>query len=124
MRPILGAGEREAHFPFGALDPVDPHRDTVAQPVGPAGASPDERGPKRVQLEVVPGEVTGRQIALEDTIEANEQARADRADDLPVEGRVPAGIEQATLEQPGETELIGEVLDARSLTFAHGGPLT
>src|SRR5918996_1207061 len=105
------------------LDPVDAHGDLVAEAIGAFSSPTDERGAEWIQLEVVAAELAGGQEALEETVEANEDAGPDRADDLPAEGRVPARLEQPALEQPGEAELVGAVLDLGRFTLALGRPL-
>src|SRR5919106_5973083 len=105
------------------LDAIDAHGDLVAEAIGAFGSPADERRAERVQLEVVAAQPAGGQEALEEAVEANEDARPDRADDLPAEGRVPARLEQAALEQPGEAELVGAVLDLGRFTLALGRPL-
>src|ERR687898_3011592 len=114
----------QAHLALGhLLDPVDPHGDVVAETVGMFGSPADKRGAEWIQLEVVAAEPAGGQVAFEDTVEANEDAGRDHADDLAVESRVPAGLEQPALEQPGEAELVSAVLDLGRFTLALGRPL-
>ena len=87
----------------------------------PAAAAADERRAERVQLEVVAGEAARREEALEDLAEAGEQARGRSAPVIsPSNGVLPAELEQPPLEQPGEAELVGAVLDLRRLALAHG----
>src|SRR5205814_4576841 len=100
------------------LDLLHEHADCVAEPVGAAGPAADEGGAELVQLEVVARQAAGRQEALEDLAEASEQAGADQADDLAVEGLVPAALVELVVEQPGEAELVREVLDLRRLALA------
>src|SRR5215213_11145773 len=107
---------RELDLALAAADVLHPHLEGVAEPVGLAAAAPDECGRELVQLEVVPGKPPGRNIALEDVVEENEQARRDHAGDLTLERRLfPAELEQALLEQPCEAQLVGAVLELRRL---------
>ena len=114
---------RQLDLALPALELGDAHLDRVAEPVGRAAAAADEGGAERRELEVVAGQAARRQVALEDAVEADEDAGADRADDLALEGRVPALLEQPPLEQPGEAELVGAVLDLGRGALARGRPL-
>jgi len=58
-------------------------------------------------LEEVAAEAPRRKVALEDLAETDEHARLDDPDDLALERRLPAELEQAALEQPGQAELVG-----------------
>src|SRR5437763_3057720 len=108
---------------LGAPDLVHPHLHRVAETVPPAGAAADERRPERVRLEVVAGQPPSRQEAFEDLAEADEEARADDPDDLALEGRLPAALEELRLQEPREAELVREVLDLGRLALARGGVL-
>ena len=52
-----------------------------------------------------------RKVALEDVSEANEEAGRDDADDLAWKALLPAALIELALEQPGEADLVGAVLD-------------
>src|SRR5437763_16809427 len=106
---------------LGAPDLVHPHLHRVAETVPPAGAAADERRPERVRLEVVAGQPPSRQEAFEDLAEADEEARADDPDDLALPARLPAALEELGLEEPGEAELVGEVLHLGRFPPAGGG---
>ncbi|MDP9232424.1 MAG: ribonuclease catalytic domain-containing protein, partial [Actinomycetota bacterium] len=54
----------------------------------------------------------------EDLAEADEEAGDDHAGDLAVEGRLPAELEEALLEQPGKADLVGLVLELRGVTLS------
>src|SRR6266540_1773481 len=108
-------------FPLDLLDPLDDDLDRVTEAVGTAPAAADERRSELVQLEVVTRETTGRKEALENLAEAHEQARADHPDDLSVERLLPPTLEQLLVEQPGQTELVREVLDLCGLALTGGG---
>ena len=56
-------------------------------------------------------EAPGREVALVDLSETNEEAGRDDADDLARERLFPAASEELRLEQPGEADLVGAVLD-------------
>src|SRR5256885_16462820 len=99
------------------FDRVDAHLDRVAEPERAAAAAPNERRAEIVELEVVAGEVPCGEEALEDLAEPDEEPRADRADDLALEGVVPAALEQGRVKQPGETDVVRAVLEARRLSF-------
>src|SRR3954470_12522924 len=121
-RGFLSA-QLETHPPAGLFDPLDADADAVAEPVGEAGPAADERGREGVELEVVARKLPRGDIALEYSVEAHKNARADRSDDLPIELRVPPFFEKAALEQPGEADLVRLVLDRRELALANRRPL-
>src|SRR5215216_6681984 len=120
--PVGSLDYVELDLPFVPADVFDAHLNSVAEAVRPTRAAPDESRPQRVELEVVARQPARGDVALEDTVEADEDARADRADDLAFEGRVPTGLEEPTLEQPGKTKLVGAILDLGRLALSPGGP--
>src|SRR5439155_24653789 len=112
-------GRRELALALAAADLLDADLDRVAEPVTPPAAAADERRAERVQLEIVAGEPTRRDEAFEHVAEAREQARRDQPDDLSLEHRLPAEVEQPPLEQPREADRVGAVPELRSLALAH-----
>src|ERR687898_153646 len=99
----FSVSEFEGDLAFGLLDPLDTNSDRISQPIGRAAAPADEPGAERVELVVVARHAPGRQIALE--------------------GCIPARVEQAALQKPGEAERIGSVLDLRGLALSVRRPL-
>src|SRR4029079_1075930 len=63
------------------------------------------------------------EIALEDIPEPDEQTRGDHPDDLALERVVPASLEERSLEEPGQAEVVGEMLDLGRLPLAGRGVL-
>ena len=99
------------------------HLDRVAELERSSTPAADESGSQFVQLKVVALEPSRRKIALEDVAEADEEPRADRAGDLSVERGLPAAFEKVPLEEPGEADLVGPVLDLGRNALALGGVL-
>jgi hypothetical protein len=56
-------------------------------------------------------ERAGGHVALEDLAEPREETGCDGAGDLPLEGLVPALLEERSLEEPFEADLVGGVLN-------------
>src|SRR6476646_1038332 len=110
----------ERDLAVGAIDRLHADLDRIAQPVATAGAAALERGAEHVHLEVVAAEEPGGKKALEDLTEAGEEARADQDDDHALVDRVPAALEQGRVEQPGEADRIGGVLDVGGNPLARG----
>jgi hypothetical protein len=104
-------------------DPLDPHRDRIAEAVAAAAPSPHERRAQLVEFVELALETARRQQALEDVPEADEEPGADEARDLAVPRLVPAALEQRVLEQPGEADVVCEVLDVRRLPLPRRGEL-
>ena len=89
----------------------------------PPGRAAGERRAERVDLEELAVQAPRGQEPLEDVAEADEEARADHADDLALPVLVPAALEERALEQPGEADVVGQVLDLRRLALALRGVL-
>ena len=70
-----------------------------------------------------PGSLPRRKQPLEDLAEADEEPRADHPDDLAFPRLLPAALEQRVLEQPGEADVVGEVLELPRLALARRGLL-
>ena len=117
------SAKRELDLALAARDRLDAHLDRVAEPVARARAAAGERGAGRVQLEELARQPPRRQEALEDLAEADEEPGADQARDLALPRLLPPALEQPVLEQPGEADLVGEVLDLRRLALARRGVL-
>src|SRR5439155_5634291 len=113
------ACRRKFDLSLDLLDPLHQHLDRIPEPVGPAAAPADQRRSELVELEIVARQPARRQVALEDLAEADEEAGADCPDDLPLEGILPAPLEQCGLQQPGKAELVGQVLDLGRLALAY-----
>src|SRR5580765_4858320 len=101
-----------------ASDLLDHDFDRVAEPEDAAAAPAGEGGAEGVQLEVVAMQAADRQVTLEDAAEADEQSGRDHAGDLPRPRLVPAPVEELRLEQPGEADVVGEVLQLGRLALA------
>src|SRR5919204_4270668 len=114
------AGQRDLDLALVAADLFHAHLDPVAEPVRPPASPPGQRRAELVQFEVVAGQPPRRQEGLEHLPEADEQARRDQPDDLTLERRFPAKLEQATLEQPREADLVGEVFELCGRPLAQG----
>src|ERR671924_1352378 len=110
-------------LPLRPVDLGDDDVDRVAETECPLRAAADERGAEVVQLVVVAAEPPRRQKALEDLAETGEEPRADHAVDLALERRLPAAVEQHGLEQPGEADVVGPVLDVGVAPLLHRGVL-
>src|SRR6266567_2999380 len=108
-------GQAQLDLALVALDLLDADADGVAEPIRPAAAPADESRSERVQLEIITLEAPRGQVALEDLPEADEDPRADCADDLALEFVLPAELEELLVEQPGQADLACEVLDLSSL---------
>src|SRR3954464_852479 len=121
MASTLAGGEFDlAAVPFDALDT---HVDRITESQRAAAAPAGERRAERRRFEVVAGQPARRQESLEDLVETHEETGADHADDLTFEGRFPALLVEARVEQPCEADVIGLVLDVRRLALAHGDVL-
>src|SRR6266511_3960618 len=118
--PRGAACRRKLDLPLGLLDPFDDDLDRVAEPVATAAPPAGHGRAELVQLEIVAGKPPCRQVALEDLPEADEQAGADQTDDLALVGLLPAALEELRVEEPGEAELVRQVLDLRRLSLAAG----
>src|SRR5689334_18851950 len=105
-RPFGSAGRRELDLPLGALDLLDADRDPVAEPERPPSPAAGQCSAEVVDLEVVAPEPPGGEEAFEDLAEADEETRADEADDLALPLRLPAALEELVVEEPGEAELV------------------
>src|SRR5262245_6757563 len=127
--PTLGWGRARANLrtracwleldvSFAPADVRDSYLDRIAEAVPATPAAADQRGRQLVQLEVVAVKAARRDVALEDIPEADEQARRDHTRDLALERRLPAQLEQALLEQPGEAEFVRAVLELRRVPLA------
>src|SRR5439155_14836093 len=113
----------EFDLALGAPDVLDAHLDRVAQPVAAPGAAADESRPEVVELEVVAVQPASRKVALEDVSEANEEAGRDDADDLAWKALLPAALIELALEQPGEADVVGSILDVRRRPLLQGSVL-
>src|SRR5262249_14543753 len=111
-------GERELDLPLALRDRLDAHIDRVSEPERSSGAAAGERGGRSIQLEELARQAACGQEALEHLAEAREQARGDPAHDRPLPGLLPAALAEAVLEQPGEADLVREVLELRRLPLA------
>jgi len=115
--------EGEVDLALAARDRLDPHRDRVTETVCPPASAPGERRPGRVQLEELARQAPRGQESLEHLAEADKQARADHPGDLALPRLLPPTFLQPVLEQPGEAEVVGEVLDLGRLPLPGGGVL-
>src|SRR5207302_11088296 len=61
--------------------------------------------------------------SFEHLAEAGEEPGADQPDDLALVRLLPAALEQLALEEPRETQLVGQVFDLGCLALADGGVL-
>src|SRR5918994_1846781 len=111
------SGERQLDLPLVFPDLLHPDVDRIAEPEGPTTAPPDEPGLERVDLVVVAGEPSSRQVTLENVAEADEEAGADHPRDLAGERLLPAALEEDVLEQPRGNDVVCAVLDLARLAF-------
>jgi hypothetical protein len=119
-RPLC---QRELDLALPAADLLDTNADRIAEPEDPSPATTRERGAGVVQLEVIAQQPPHREVPLEHVPEADEEARRDHASDLSLERLLPPTLEQHALKKPGETDVVGGVLDLGDLALPAGDML-
>src|SRR5689334_11627448 len=112
----LGADATSSAAPCGRA------RRRARAPAGAPGSAPAplaarECGREVVERVPVAAEPPHGDVALEDLAEADEQAGPDQPRDLAVPGGVPPELEQAPLQQPGEADVVGDMLDLGRLAL-------
>src|SRR4029077_14516708 len=109
--PYRGPAEGELDLALGAGDRLDPHLARGAEPIPAPGTATHERGRRVVELEELARKAPRGQEALEHLTEAHEQDGADQPRDLADPGLLPPTLAQSIVEQPGEAQVVGQVLD-------------
>ena len=116
---VTSVAKRELDLAVGAVDLLDPDRDRIAEPVAAPGAATDERGRERVQLEVLAGAGAAPAGSPRRRRRSARRARSRSGRrSRPSKHVLPAGVEEPALEEPGEAERVGPVLDLGGLALA------
>src|SRR5436190_4551915 len=104
------------------IDPVDPDGHRIAEANRPPALGAEQHRALLVELPPIAAEAANRQQALVAVAERHERAGADDADDLAVEGLVPTGVEQVSLEQETARDVVRVALDEHRVALAAGRP--